>query len=80
VVALVLEHSLRLAGIGLGAGAAVALAGSRLAAGYLESMNPFEPLAYAAALAIVVVACLGASYFPSVRATRVDPMEALRRD
>jgi ABC-type antimicrobial peptide transport system permease subunit len=43
-------------------------------------MSPFDPIAYLSVAAILAVAGLAASYVPTRRATRVDPVVALRHD
>jgi ABC-type lipoprotein release transport system permease subunit len=48
----------------------------RLVAG----MRPAEPLTFAAMLSVLVIAALFASFLPARRASRVDPMSALRQE
>ena len=67
-----------LAGAGLGAGAAAAL--TRLLQALLFETSPLEPTVFAAVAALLAAICLLASWLPARRATRVDPMAALRID
>jgi ABC-type antimicrobial peptide transport system permease subunit len=80
VMGLVLRQSLGMifAGIGLGVCAAMAAGGGlrRL----VDGMRPAEPLTYAIMISMLVLAALFASFVPARRASRVDPMRALRQD
>lgn len=80
VLRLIVGQSLRPILFGLAGGLAVALAGGRLLAGLLYETSPRDPLT----LALVVVALLfvaaTACWLPARRATRIDPMGALRAE
>ena len=67
---------LALAGAALGAGAAAAL--TRQLQSLLFETSPLEPAVFAAVAAVLAAICLLASWLPARRATRVDPMAALR--
>jgi putative ABC transport system permease protein len=75
---MVISQGLRLAGAGALVGLIVSLVFSRLLRNELFHVNPFDPLTFAAMAAVLVAAALLASYLPARRATRVDPMVALR--
>ena len=77
-VGLVVRGSLVLVAVGglIGLGAAVLLA--RTMAGVLYGVGPFDVPAFASAAAVLILAGIGASLLPALRATRVDPMVALR--
>jgi putative ABC transport system permease protein len=77
---MVLSRGARLAVVGLGAGLAVAVAASRLAAPLLFGVSPLDPFSYAAAALLLAAAVLTASAVPAERAARVDPMAALRNE
>lgn len=78
VLGLVLLEGLRLTGIGVAAGATAALMLARLASSQLFGVRFFDPLTFGAMVLILLGAALLASYVPARRATRVDPMVALR--
>lgn len=80
VTALVIRQSMRFAVAGAAAGAALALAGSKILAAVLVMIDTFDGIAYAGGVLIVLAACAAAAYLPSRRAARVDPMAALRCD
>ena len=80
VIGLVMNQSLRLAAAGLAAGSLLALSMSKLLASQLIMMNTFDAMAYAGGTAVVLSACLAAACVPALRATRVDPIDALRHD
>ena len=80
VLGMVLKESLSVAGVGIAAGLAGALAAGRVLAGELYGVRPFEPgLLIALALLLGVIALL-ASFWPARRAARVDPIVALREE
>ena len=76
----VLRQALITCGIGVIAGVAGALLGSRLLASQLYDVSPSDPVALAAACAILITVALIAAYLPARRATRIDPAQALRAD
>ncbi|HKS65899.1 MAG TPA: ABC transporter permease [Candidatus Acidoferrales bacterium] len=80
ILRLVLTESARFVGIGLLAGIAAALSLSRLFANLLFAVRPTDPATFAAVAALLIAVALAASYFPTRRAMRVDPLEALRHE
>jgi predicted lysophospholipase L1 biosynthesis ABC-type transport system permease subunit len=79
VIALVLKGAGRLILIGIAVGLPVAWAASR----WLESMfglKRSDPSAIGGAIGLLVTAALVAAYLPALRASRVDPMAALRHE
>jgi predicted permease len=74
------RHGLLLAGIGavIGLGAAAGL--TRWMASLLFGVKALDPLTYAGVAAILIAAAALASYFPARRATRIDPLDALRAE
>jgi len=78
VIGLVLKEAAVLLVVGLGIGLAGSLALARFAASLLFGLQARDPLTFlAAALLLAAVAALG-SFLPALRASRVDPMTALR--
>jgi putative ABC transport system permease protein len=76
----VLGQGLALAGVGIGLGLAGAVALQRVIAGMLYEVEPTDPLTLAGVSALMAVAALLAALLPARRATRVDPMEALKAE
>jgi putative ABC transport system permease protein len=68
--------TLTLAGIALGVVLAAVMA--RAAAGLLFGVSPYDPVTYVAFAAMLMATAVAAAYFPARRATKVDPMTALR--
>ncbi len=75
---LVLSRGLALALAGTVLGTVAALALTRLLVNYLYGVSPHDPVVFAAAFAVMLVATLLACFVPAWRATRTDPMRALR--
>jgi putative ABC transport system permease protein len=78
ILRLVLGQGMKLAGLGAAVGLVASLAISRLLRNELFQVSAFDPLTFASMAAALVAAALLASYIPARRATRVDPMVALR--
>ena len=80
VMRLVLGEGLRMALIGAAAGTVVALALTRLMAAQLFGVSAHDPLTFAGVGVLLVLVAIAACYVPARRATRVDPMAAMRYD
>ena len=78
VLKLILKEGFTLIGIGLGIGLAGALAITRSLSNLLFGVRPTDPLSFLLVSVILLTVGLLASYFPARRATKVDPMVALR--
>jgi ABC-type antimicrobial peptide transport system permease subunit len=69
---------MRLSLVGIAAGTVAALGLTRLMTRMLFRVSATDPLTYAAIALIFLVVALAATYVPAWRATRIDPLEALR--
>jgi predicted permease len=78
VLSLVLGRGVRLVAIGAVMGIAIALGLTRYLQSLLYGVRPIDPLAYAAVTILLLIVTMGACYVPARRATKVDPMVALR--
>jgi putative ABC transport system permease protein len=77
---LAMRHGLTPAFLGMVLGVVGALAATELAASLLYGITPRDPLTFAGVVALLVLVALGAAWLPARRATRVDPMIALRAE
>jgi putative ABC transport system permease protein len=78
VFRLVLGQGTRLTLLGVGLGIVAALVVTRLMATLLYSISATDPLTFAAVALLLALVALAACYIPARRATRVDPIIALR--
>ena len=78
VLAMVLRQGLGLTSIGIGIGLAGAIALTRYLEGMLYGVTPLDPLTYVATVALFAAVASIAAYLPARRATKIDPMTALR--
>ncbi|HEV8415300.1 MAG TPA: ABC transporter permease, partial [Bryobacteraceae bacterium] len=80
VIWIVLRQVFVLAIAGLAIGLPVALATSKLVESFLFGMKPDDPLAIGVAVAVLIAAAVLAGYAPARRASKIDPMVALRHE
>jgi predicted permease len=80
VMRMFVRHGLTLSGIGVACGLTAALALTRLMKPLLFEISPTDPLTYIAVSGGLILAATLACYLPARRATRVDPVEALRAE
>jgi predicted permease len=80
VLKLVLGHGAKMALLGVAVGLLAALALTRLMSNQLFGVSPHDPLTFAAVATLLMLVALAACYLPARRATRVDPIIALRHD
>ena len=78
VLGMVLRQSLRLIGIGLAAGFVASLGVTRFLGSLLFEVRPTDLATSAGVAAVLAAIALIASYLPALRATRIDPVAALR--
>jgi len=76
----VLSKTLRLAVIGIFVGSIASLFASRAIAALLFNTAPSDPIAFAAMIVLIGVVALLAGYIPARRASRINPMVALRNN
>jgi predicted permease len=74
----VISHGMRLTLVGAGLGAVAAFGLTRLLGNLLYGVSPRDPESFAAAFAVMVIAAAPACFLPAWRATRTDPVRALR--
>ncbi len=80
VVWMVLREALMMTAGGLTVGLPAAYMASQLVESYLFGVKAHDPLAIAGAAAAMIAAAVAASYWPAWRASRIDPMTALRQE
>jgi putative ABC transport system permease protein len=80
ILRLVLGHGLKMAMTGVVVGLLVAFALTRLMSSMLFGVGATDPLTFALIALILIVVALLACYIPARRATRVDPLTALRSE
>jgi putative ABC transport system permease protein len=80
VIRMFVGHGVRLAGVGVACGVVAAIGLARLMSSLLFDVSPIDPLTYGAVALGLGAAAVLASYVPALRATSVDPVEALRAE
>lgn len=80
IVRLVLSQGMRIAIPGVGAGVAIGLAVARVLSSALYETPPADPLVFAGPALILTAVTAAAVYLPARRASRVDPLIAVRRE
>jgi ABC-type antimicrobial peptide transport system permease subunit len=78
VLKMVLRMGLRLSVVGIVLGLAATSAATRSIKSQLWNVSPYDPVTLIGVVAVITGVGLAACYFPARRATRVDPMVALR--
>jgi ABC-type antimicrobial peptide transport system permease subunit len=78
VLRMVMREGATLAAIGIAIGVAGSLAMTRLLADFLFAVKPTDPLTFASVAALLAAVSLAAGLFPARRATKIDPLAALR--
>ncbi len=80
VLGLVMRQGLKLALVGVPIGLTAALAATRVMSSFVYGVSPGDPLTFVASAALVVAVALLATQGPARRATKVDPLVALRHE
>jgi ABC-type antimicrobial peptide transport system permease subunit len=77
---MVMRQVFLLSGVGLAVGGLLAFALSSMIRSQLYGLQPHDPFTYASAAVVLAAAACAAGFTPSWRASRVDPMHALRHE
>lgn len=80
VIGMFIKETLALAAIGVVCGVAAAYGATRLMRGLLFEVSPSDPATYIVSAVALIVAAMAASCRPALRATRVDPLQAVRHE
>ncbi|HXE14326.1 MAG TPA: FtsX-like permease family protein, partial [Bryobacteraceae bacterium] len=80
IAGMILRETLQLVLIGFGIGIPAAIAASRFIKSELYGLKPYDSITLAVAISIMAGVALLAAYLPARRASRVDPMIALRTE
>jgi ABC-type antimicrobial peptide transport system permease subunit len=78
ILRMLLNQGLSLAAIGIAAGVVTAIGAVHLLTSLLFGVNPNDPSVFGAVAALIAVVVLAACLIPARRATKIDPMVALR--
>jgi predicted permease len=78
VIRIIVRQTLTLLGVGVGSGLVLSMAAARGANSLLYGLQPNDPLTLFSAAGFLSAVALAASYIPAYRASRVEPMNALR--
>jgi ABC-type antimicrobial peptide transport system permease subunit len=77
---LVASYGLKVAILGVAVGILGALAATRLIKGFLFGVQPWDPLTFAVVATFLLGIAMAACVLPALRATRIDPVRALRSE
>jgi predicted permease len=80
ILSMILREAGRLLGVGVAVGILLSLAGARAAKSLLYGLTPYDPLTLLAAIALIAGTAIAASSLPAQRASKLNPMMALREE
>jgi putative ABC transport system permease protein len=80
ILSLILREAGWLLSVGVGMGIVLSLAGARAAKSLLYGLTPYDPLTLIAAIALIAIVAVAASSLPAQRASKLNPMVALREE
>jgi predicted permease len=78
ILRMVLGQSIVIVGVGILVGLGISLAATRLVAGLLVGISPTDPVTFVSVVVVLAVVAIAACWLPAHRATRVNPLVALR--
>jgi putative ABC transport system permease protein len=79
-IRMILREAGWLLSVGVGVGIVLSLAGARSAKSLLYGLTPYDPLTLIAAIALIAIVAVAASSLPAQRASKLNPMVALREE
>jgi ABC-type antimicrobial peptide transport system permease subunit len=79
VLDLVLRGGLKMAAVGVAAGAVLAAVMTRIAGGLLFGVSAFDPAIYAGLAAVLLLSAAAAAYLPARRAAALEPLRSFRQ-
>jgi len=79
ILRMVIGHGVTLTAMGLAIGVPTALALSRVLGSLLYGVSATDPIVFAGVSGLILLVSVAACYAPALRATRLDPLDALRR-
>jgi ABC-type antimicrobial peptide transport system permease subunit len=77
---LVLRESLLLLVIGLAIGIPISLSSTRILKSLLYQLSPLDPVAISISIVAVALMTIAAAWLPAMRATKINPIQALRAE
>ncbi len=77
---MILRQSMTMIAAGIAIGPSAAAGAARLLERFVEGVRSAEPPTFALMLVVLIAAAMIASFIPARRASRIDPMQALRQD
>ncbi len=80
VIGMILRQSLQMVSVGLGIGIVAALAAGRVLQRLVQGMQPVHIATFAIMISLLLAAALVAAFVPARRASRLDPVRALRQE
>jgi putative ABC transport system permease protein len=80
ILKMVLRQGISVVGIGLALGLVISLAGTRLLSGLVVGVKPSDPITFIVVVLLLTGIALFACWIPARRATRIDPLIALRHE
>jgi putative ABC transport system permease protein len=80
ILKMVLRQGISVVGVGLALGLVISLAGTRLLSGLVVGVKPSDPITFIVVVLLLTGIALFACWIPARRATRIDPLIALRHE